>query len=127
MPIKFRCPSCGQKLRIARRKAGSVVPCPKCNYPASVPHEDQPDDAAARGVGVTRRGGGRWGASPVCGRRWGRPTGGGAFGPRSPGGGVRRPNGGGIGGWGGGSGQGGEGGRKPQGRGAGGQGRAGRR
>ncbi|MGL5097596.1 MAG: hypothetical protein ACRDD1_18570, partial [Planctomycetia bacterium] len=43
MPIKFRCPSCNQLMGIARRKAGSVIGCPKCHHPAKVPYEDQLD------------------------------------------------------------------------------------
>lgn len=41
MPIKFRCIACGQFLGIARRKAGTVVSCPTCRHPLTVPTEDQ--------------------------------------------------------------------------------------
>lgn len=37
MPIKFRCPACGQKLSIASRKAGSDVNCPACQWLVTVP------------------------------------------------------------------------------------------
>jgi hypothetical protein len=40
MPIKFKCPSCDQMLGIAKRKAGSVISCPRCSYPATVPAEE---------------------------------------------------------------------------------------
>src|SRR5262245_17378206 len=40
MPIKFKCPSCDQMLGIARRKAGSVISCPRCSYPATVPQNE---------------------------------------------------------------------------------------
>jgi DNA-directed RNA polymerase subunit RPC12/RpoP len=41
MPIKFRCIACGQFLGIARRKAGTVVNCPRCRHPLTVPTEEQ--------------------------------------------------------------------------------------
>ncbi len=49
MPIKFRCPSCQQMLGIASRKAGKVVSCPRCSYPATVPPDapEQDDETAA--------------------------------------------------------------------------------
>ena len=37
MPIRFRCASCDKLLGIARRKAGSVVNCPRCAEPLIVP------------------------------------------------------------------------------------------
>lgn len=40
MPIKFRCLYCNQLLGIARRKAGSVVNCPKCSRAVTVPVEE---------------------------------------------------------------------------------------
>lgn len=47
MPIRFRCVYCNQKMGIARRKAGSVVDCPKCKGQLVVPQpaedEDSPD------------------------------------------------------------------------------------
>jgi hypothetical protein len=50
MPIKFKCPSCDQMLGIARRKAGSVISCPRCSYPATVPAEEgEPARPAAVG------------------------------------------------------------------------------
>ena len=44
MPIKFRCKSCQQSLSITRRKAGTIVNCPKCGNTIKVPQ--LPDDAA---------------------------------------------------------------------------------
>src|SRR5690348_13648008 len=43
MPIRFRCPYCNQLLGIARRKAGTVVPCPTCHSPVTVPLASQED------------------------------------------------------------------------------------
>jgi phage FluMu protein Com len=43
MPIRFRCPSCGQLLGIARRKAGTAVQCPTCHAQVAVPFQDQPE------------------------------------------------------------------------------------
>lgn len=37
MPIQFRCGTCQQLLGIARRKAGSIVPCPTCAAKNLVP------------------------------------------------------------------------------------------
>ena len=37
MPIRFRCAFCNQLMGIARRKAGAVVHCPKCNGQVVVP------------------------------------------------------------------------------------------
>jgi hypothetical protein len=47
MPIRFRCVYCNQKMGIARRKAGSVVSCPKCAGQLVVPQpaEDDPADS----------------------------------------------------------------------------------
>lgn len=43
MPIRFRCAYCNQLMAIARRKAGTVVRCPKCHGEIVVPApEDQP-------------------------------------------------------------------------------------
>jgi len=50
MPIKFKCPSCDQMLAIARRKAGSVISCPRCSYPATVP-ENEGETARPAAVG----------------------------------------------------------------------------
>ena len=45
MPIRFRCAYCNQLLGISRRKAGSVVQCPKCAgqviVPPQGPEEEQ--------------------------------------------------------------------------------------
>jgi hypothetical protein len=40
MPIRFSCQHCGQRLRIASRKAGKEVECPKCQESIVVPSED---------------------------------------------------------------------------------------
>ena len=37
MPIRFRCAYCNQLMGIARRKAGTVVACPKCQGQVVVP------------------------------------------------------------------------------------------
>lgn len=37
MPIQFRCPACDRMLGIARRKAGTVVKCPRCGAEVRVP------------------------------------------------------------------------------------------
>jgi hypothetical protein len=37
MPIQFRCPACDRMLGIARRKAGTVVSCPRCGADVRVP------------------------------------------------------------------------------------------
>jgi phage FluMu protein Com len=47
MPIRFRCVHCDQLLGIARRKAGSVVDCPRCRKQLRVP---QPEPAAEVGT-----------------------------------------------------------------------------
>lgn len=50
MPIRFRCAYCNQLMGIARRKAGTVVRCPKCAGEIIVPMPEagslpDPDDA----------------------------------------------------------------------------------
>lgn len=40
MPIRFRCPMCDGLLSIARRKAGSQVVCPRCEFDVTVPDAD---------------------------------------------------------------------------------------
>ena len=42
MPIRFRCAYCNQLMGIARRKAGTVIRCPKCKGQVIVP---QPADS----------------------------------------------------------------------------------
>ncbi len=37
MPIRFRCPTCAGLMSIARRKANTVVSCPKCGEQVIVP------------------------------------------------------------------------------------------
>ena len=44
MPIRFRCAFCNQLMGIARRKAGTVVSCPKCTGQVVVPNPIGPDD-----------------------------------------------------------------------------------
>jgi DNA-directed RNA polymerase subunit RPC12/RpoP len=43
MPIRFRCAYCQQLMGIARRKAGTVVRCPKCAGQVVVPPPDDFD------------------------------------------------------------------------------------
>jgi hypothetical protein len=50
MPIRFRCAYCQQLMGIARRKAGTVVRCPKCAGQVVVP---PPDDFDLDGSGTT--------------------------------------------------------------------------
>jgi pyruvate dehydrogenase E2 component (dihydrolipoamide acetyltransferase) len=49
MPIRFRCAYCNQLMGIARRKAGTVVRCPKCAGEVIVPAMQEPQ--AANGPG----------------------------------------------------------------------------
>jgi phage FluMu protein Com len=57
MPIKFRCAYCNQLLAISRRKAGSVVHCPRCSRDVVVPQTSaeargpEPQEAAPPGAG----------------------------------------------------------------------------
>jgi biopolymer transport protein ExbD len=46
MPIKFRCKSCQQVLSITRRKAGTLVRCPKCGNELQVPRLREESRAA---------------------------------------------------------------------------------
>lgn len=41
MPIRFRCVYCKQLMGISRRKAGTVVRCPKCSHQVMVPVTDE--------------------------------------------------------------------------------------
>ena len=53
MPIRFRCAYCNQLMGIARRKAGTVVRCPKCAGEIIVPVPEGPagpEDAEPGGV-----------------------------------------------------------------------------
>ncbi len=55
MPIRFRCAYCNQLMGIARRKAGTVVSCPKCNGQVVVPTpegDDGHDPEPERGAGA---------------------------------------------------------------------------
>jgi phage FluMu protein Com len=47
MPIRFRCPFCGQLMGISRRKAGQVVICPRCQGQVEVPGGDEASPAPA--------------------------------------------------------------------------------
>src|SRR5207248_11063660 len=47
MPIRFRCAYCNQLMGIARRKAGTVVRCPKCAGQVVVPQPEGPEDGHA--------------------------------------------------------------------------------
>ena len=40
MPIRFRCAYCSQLMGIARRKAGTIVSCPKCQGKVIVPNPE---------------------------------------------------------------------------------------
>jgi phage FluMu protein Com len=57
MPIKFRCAYCNQLLAISRRKAGTVVRCPRCTRDVVVPQtsaevkEPAPEEAPAGAAG----------------------------------------------------------------------------
>jgi phage FluMu protein Com len=46
MPIRFRCAYCNQLMGIARRKAGTVVRCPKCAGQVMVPIPENEEDEA---------------------------------------------------------------------------------
>ncbi|HSG70727.1 MAG TPA: biopolymer transporter ExbD [Planctomycetaceae bacterium] len=48
MPILFRCPSCNQKLSITRKRAGTMIACPKCKEQTLVPTLDEIESAATR-------------------------------------------------------------------------------
>lgn len=48
MPILFRCPSCNQKLSITRKRAGTMISCPKCKEQTLVPTLDEIESAATR-------------------------------------------------------------------------------
>ncbi len=55
MPIRFRCAYCNQLMGISRRKAGTVVRCPKCAGEIIVPVPDGqagPEDAGEQGGGL---------------------------------------------------------------------------
>lgn len=53
MPIRFECDQCGQRLSIARRKAGTEIACPTCGCSQHVPGDpsvdvsEQPEPAPA--------------------------------------------------------------------------------
>lgn len=60
MPIRFRCAYCNQLMGISRRKAGTIVRCPKCSGQVVVPNPDDqpaddhtppPNEAGSRGAG----------------------------------------------------------------------------
>jgi DNA-directed RNA polymerase subunit RPC12/RpoP len=57
MPIRFRCAYCNQLMGISRRKAGSVVRCPKCAGDIIVPTPDEgaraPEGAAPKPLNET--------------------------------------------------------------------------
>ncbi len=52
MPIRFRCYYCDQLMGIARRKAGTVVICPKCKGQVIVPNPEPgaPEEEAEKPV-----------------------------------------------------------------------------
>jgi hypothetical protein len=47
MPIRFRCVFCNQLMGISRRKAGTVVRCPVCASPVTVPAQAE-EEAVVR-------------------------------------------------------------------------------
>ena len=49
MPIRFRCAYCNQLMGIARRKAGTIVRCPRCAGQVIVP-DPGPEGAAQEAV-----------------------------------------------------------------------------
>src|SRR5262245_17104966 len=53
MPIRFRCAYCSQLMGIAKRKAGTIVKCPKCAGEIIVPtpegHESAPEGVELAG------------------------------------------------------------------------------
>jgi hypothetical protein len=49
MPIRFRCAYCSQLMGIGRRKAGTVVRCPRCAGEVIVPALEQPQSANGSG------------------------------------------------------------------------------
>jgi DNA-directed RNA polymerase subunit RPC12/RpoP len=51
MPIRFRCAYCNQLMGIARRKAGTVVRCPRCAGQVIVPNPEAAAPAPAPGNG----------------------------------------------------------------------------
>jgi DNA-directed RNA polymerase subunit RPC12/RpoP len=54
MPIKFRCPSCKQKIRVADEYAGREGFCPSCKKPLSVPAASTiPNDGEAKAAANT--------------------------------------------------------------------------
>jgi DNA-directed RNA polymerase subunit RPC12/RpoP len=67
MPIRFRCAYCNQLMGIARRKAGTVVRCPKCAGQVVVP--DPEEDDAGSDIPVPEDGGGaEFDVAPVAPR-----------------------------------------------------------
>ncbi len=40
MPIKYRCPECGQKIKISSRYGGRSLDCPKCGTKTKVPAKE---------------------------------------------------------------------------------------
>jgi DNA-directed RNA polymerase subunit RPC12/RpoP len=51
MPIRFRCAYCNQLMGIARRKAGTVVRCPRCAGQVIVPNPEAVAPAPGNGLG----------------------------------------------------------------------------
>ena len=50
MPIRFRCAYCSQLMAIARRKAGTVVRCPKCAGEIIVPAPEEMQESSETGA-----------------------------------------------------------------------------
>jgi len=53
--IRFRCPECGQKLKVrSTREGGDILPCPKCGSPVTVPLTNL--EAIAKGADMAETG-----------------------------------------------------------------------
>ncbi len=81
--IRFRCPECGQKLKVRKgREGGDVLPCPKCGTPVTIPLGNL--EAIAQGTDMAETGApGRINVNPELRLKrlqGGRPDGQGAFG-----------------------------------------------
>jgi hypothetical protein len=48
MPIRFACPSCGQRLTVGEHKAGRSASCPKCQSPLTIPEKKEAGRLSAR-------------------------------------------------------------------------------
>lgn len=55
MPIRFRCAYCNQLLGIARRKAGTVIRCPKCQGNVIVPAPEPEEGSLPPGESASHK------------------------------------------------------------------------